>query len=251
MICALVIGKHKSMGCPGKNVRPVLNRPMVEYTFIAAKHSRYIDKIFTSTDSPNIAEVGKRYNAEWIERPAYLATPEALTEDALEHALIEMEKRIGESIEFIVLMFANAPTIPVGRIDEAIELLRSNPDLDSAFTVCKFNMWAPLRARKVDADGLIQPYVDLEKLGDVRSMSSIRGGEGDCYFVDLAVQVLRPHCLRNWRDGQLPFRWMGHRSHALENDFGFDIDYEWQIPVIEHWLRDKGFTETTTPYDKV
>lgn len=249
MIAGLVIGKHMSMGCPGKNVRPVLGRPMVEYALMALANSKRIDKLFTSTDSPHIAQIGMTYGAEHIARPESLATPDALTEDALVHAFEEMEKRAGRTIEIIALAFANSPTIPPGMIDKAIGELEKNPELDSAFTVCKYNMWSPLRARKVDADGQIQPYVPPEKLGATEQMSSIRGGEGDCYFVDLAVQVLRRRCFTDMDNGRLPFKWMGHKSLALENDFGFDIDYEWQIPVIEYWLQTHGFTEHTTPFD--
>ncbi len=249
MIAGLLIGKHKSMGCPGKNIRPVLGRPMVEYAFIAAKQSKYIDALFASTDSPHIAEIGKRYGAEHIERPPELATPEALTEDALIHAFEEMQKRTSKPVEIIVLLFANSPTILPERIDQGIKLLLDDPSLDSAFTVCKYNMWAPLRARRIDENGLIQPYVPFEVLGDPSEMSSIRGAEGDCYFCDLAVQILRDRCFTNMWEGQLPFRWMGNRSYALTSDYGFDIDYEWQIPVIEHWLREHGFSETETPYD--
>ena len=249
MIVSLVIGKDRSMGCPGKNVRPLLGRPMCEYAFLAAANSRHVTRHFTSTDSPHIAAVGAQYGAEWIERPASLATPEALTEDALEHAYHEITRRIGAEPEIVVLLFANSPTIAVGKIDEGIDRLLAEPALDSAFTACRYNMFAPLRARRIGDGNLIEPYVPLEAFGDTNTMSSIRGGEGDCWFLDLSVQVLRGRCLANIWDGPLPFRWMGHKSWALENDFGFDIDYAWQIPVVEHWLVDKGFTAQSTPYD--
>ncbi len=250
MIAALIIGKHKSMGCPGKNVRPVLGRPMAEYAFMAAQNSRHIAKVYVSTDSPNIAEIGKKYGAEHIERPPELATPEALTEHALLHAYEEMQARNSERIEIVALLFANAPTIPLGMIDEGIEALQADTNLDSAFSVCQYDMWAPLRARRLDGDGIIQPYVPHEALGDTDSMSSIRGGEGACYFCDLTVQILRDRCFKNMWEGQLPFRWQGQRSIALKNDYGFDIDAQWQIPVVEYWMKEHGFSETRTPYDR-
>ena len=251
MIVALVIGKHRSMGCPGKNVRPLLGRPMVEYSFMAARASRHVQRIFTSTDSPEIAAIGRRYGAEHIPRPPHLATPDALTEHALEHAFKEMQRRTGTPIEIIALFFANAPTIPPGMVDQAVDALRAEPGLDSAFSVCKYNMWSPLRARRVDGTGRIQPFVDLGLLAEPDQQSSIRGSGGDCYFVDLAVQVLRARCLEDAMAGQPPFRWMGSNSLAMENDFGFDIDFEWQIPVAEYWLRSRGFSETETPYAAV
>ncbi|MBI4506628.1 MAG: cytidylyltransferase [Chloroflexi bacterium] len=249
MIAGLLIGKHLSMGCPGKNVRPILGRPMTEYGFIAAKHSRCVQRMFVSTDSPHIAEIGRQYGAEHIERPPELATPDALTEDALVHAYREMVRRAGQHIDIVALFFANAPTIPPGLVDKGIEVLLDDSSLDSAFSVTKYNMWSPVRARRLDSGNLIQPYVDLDLLGGPERLSSIRGAEGDCYFVDLAVQVLRDRCFLEMDEGHLPFKWMGKRSHALISDYGFDIDYEWQIPVIEQWLREHGFTETATPYD--
>jgi CMP-N-acetylneuraminic acid synthetase len=249
VVAGLLIGKHKSMGCPGKNTRPVLGRPMVEYALIAATHSGYLERLFTSTDSPQIAEIGKRYGADHIERPPELATEDALTENALVHAFAEMQRRSREPIEIVVLLFANAPTIPPGMIDRGVEELRRDSSLDSAFSVCQYDMWSPLRARRLDEEGVIRPYVDPNLVGPASQLSSIRGAEGGCYFVDLAVQVLRAGCFTHMDEGELPFRWMGKRSKALHNDFGFDIDYEWQIPVIEHWLRTHGFTETSTPYD--
>jgi len=51
-------------------------------------------------------------------------------------------------------------------------------------------------------------------------------------------------------NGQLPFKWQGKRSKAIETDFGFDIDSEWQAIVIDYWLRKHGYTETTIPWSK-
>jgi CMP-N-acetylneuraminic acid synthetase len=249
MIVALIIGKHKSMGCPGKNTRLCLGRPMVEYSFLAAKHSPSIDKIFTSTDSPQIAEIGKKYGAEHIERPAHLATPEALTEDALLHAFDEMSKRCDEEISIVSLFFANAPNINVQLVEDGISVLRANESLDSAVSVCQYDQWAPLRARKLVDGNTIAPYVPLESFGKTSEMSSIRGGEGGCYFCDLSTQILKRRCFTNMSEGSLPFLWHGQNIYALINDFGFDIDYEWQIPVLEHWLLTHGFSEESTPYE--
>ena len=35
----------------------------------------------------------------------------------------------------------------------------------------------------------------------------------------------------------------GKKSKAIETDFGFDIDTEWQYIVIEYWLKKYGFTK--------
>lgn len=250
MIASLIIGKDKSTGLPGKNYMDILGRPLVEYAFMAAKHSEYVEEIFVSTDSPNIKEIGKEYDANIIDRPLELATPDALTEDTLTHAFEQMEKQVEEQIEFVSLGFANAPHIPPGMIDEGIEALQDDDSLDSAFSVSEYNMFTPLRARQVNDEGVIEPYINHDHLGDEDQLSSIRGSAGDCYYVDLAVQIMRRRCFVNMEDGNLPFQWMGQNSYALENEYGFDIDAEWQVPVIEQWLEQHGFSEESTPYEE-
>lgn len=246
MIVGLLIGKDKSMGVPGKNVKEIVGRPMCEYGFIAARAAG-VDHLFTSTDSKLIAEIGKKYHAHHIDRPAELATPESLTEDVLTHAAKEIEKTLGKKPEMIVLLFANNPAIDVNLIKQGIEALKQDSELDSAFSVCQYNMFSPTRARKIDDEGNIQSFVPLDKID--AEISSIRSSQGDVYFCDLSVQVIRFSAFENMEDGMQPFQWMGKKSKALKNDFGFDVDTQWQFLVIEYWLKSRGFTETSIPYE--
>ena len=48
--------------------------------------------------------------------------------------------------------------------------------------------------------------------------------------------------------GNLPYKWMGEKTYALKEGFGFDIDYDWQFAVAEYWLKENGFSESNTPY---
>src|SRR6202008_3440246 len=52
MICALLLGREGSSGFPGKNVYPVLGRPLVAYPLLAAAGARSVDRVYLSTDSP-------------------------------------------------------------------------------------------------------------------------------------------------------------------------------------------------------
>ena len=49
-----MIGRAGSTGYPGKNVKKVLGRPLCEYPLLAAKKSKFVKKIFVSTDCPKI-----------------------------------------------------------------------------------------------------------------------------------------------------------------------------------------------------
>ena len=239
MRAGLLIGKDKSTGLPGKNVRHLLGRPMAEYGFMAARAAG-VDRLYASTDSLEIAAIGKRYGAHHIPRPADLATPESLTEDVLVHAFDAMEKDAGQQIDMVVLVFANAPAIDINLIREGIDVLSRDDSFDSAFSVVNYNMFSPARARRVNEDGSIGSFIDLSLLDNV---SSIRDSQGDAYFCDLSVQVLKRRCFTHMDEGMQPFKWMGRKSYALHNDYGFDADAEWQVLVLEHWLRQRGFSD--------
>jgi CMP-N-acetylneuraminic acid synthetase len=245
-IAGLLIGKHRSTGVPGKNYREILGRPMCEYGFMAAR-AVGVDHLFVSTDSATIEEVGSRYKARHIERPPELAQPDSLTEDALVHAAREMERINGRVPDIVCLLFANNPAIDVALLRQGIEALRADKTLDSAFSVSRYDMFSPSRARQLDVDGNIQPFVPLDVFG--AAVSSIRTSQGGVYFCDLSVQVLRWRCFTHMSEGMQPFQWMGRKSKALINDFGFDVDSEWQFRVIEYWLRVRGFTEDKIPFD--
>ena len=86
MIYAILIGRDKSKGFPGKNLFPVLGRPLMMYPLLAATNTKSIDDVYVSTDSKKIEEISRKYNVNIIARPDYLCTDEALGEDAFVHA---------------------------------------------------------------------------------------------------------------------------------------------------------------------
>ena len=246
-ICALMIGRAGSVGFPGKNIYPILGRPLASYPLMAARASRYVDRLFVSTDSPEIMEIGQKFGAELIDRPPELATKAALGEDVFAQGYREIVKRLaakGETVELMVLLFANGATVTGALIDEGIEKLRSDCTLDSAVTVSVYNMWSPLRARRIGEDGCLHPFVPFETFGDPATLNCDRDSQGDVCFADMGLSIVRPHCLDNLKDGLLPQKWMGQRIHPIKSWGGCDIDYEWQLPQVEYWLRKHGFEDT-------
>lgn len=145
--------------------------------------------------------------------------------------------QIEEKIELVVLLFANAPTVTGVLIDNGIELLRMEEDVDSAVSTSVYNMWSPLRARKLDDEGFLMPFVPFEVFGDPRVLNCDRDSQGDVYFADMGVSVVRPNCLEHLSEGLLPQKWMGKKIKPIKSSAGCDVDYEWQIPLVEHWLK--------------
>lgn len=243
MICALLLGREGSTGFPGKNLYPVLGRPLVAYPLMAARGAKTVDRVYVSTDSPRLKEIGRQYEASIIDRPPHLATKTALGEDAYVHGYQVIKDALakeGESLELMVTLFANAPTLTSELIDQGIAVLREHPDYDSAVTVSCYNMWSPLRARRIGEDGLLHPFVPFETFGDPKTLNCDRDSQGDAWFADVALCVVRPRCLDHMHNGLLPQKWMGHKIYPLKQWGGLDVDYEWQIPQVEFWLKAHG-----------
>ena len=236
-----MIGRKGSRGFPGKNTYKVLGRALCEYPLIAAKKSKFIDKIYVATDCNKIKKISSKYNVEFIDRPKKLNTNKALGDHVFEYSYEQVKKKNTKKIELVVLLFANAPTINFKLIDQGITLLKKKKSFDSAVSTSVYNMWSPLRARKLASDGSLKPFVNFEYFGNPKTLNCDRDSQGNVYFADMSLSIVRPKCLENLKDGLLPQRWMGKKIMPIRSWGGCDVDYKWQIPGVEHWLITNGF----------
>ncbi|MGA1739140.1 MAG: cytidylyltransferase domain-containing protein [Candidatus Nanopelagicaceae bacterium] len=239
MIAALLLGRKGSQGFPGKNTSVVAGHPLAWYPMSTALNTPEVDRVFLSTDDPELMGIASTLGVETIERPAALATSSALGDHAFAHGYEVIRKRYPEeTIELLVLLFCNAATITSAAISRGIDILRTDSDADSAVTVSRYNMWSPLRARRVDTDGYLLPFVPFETFGDPKTLNCDRDSQGDVFFADMGVSVIRPGNLDRLDDGLLPQRWMGKRIAPIVQTAGCDIDYEWQVAGVEWWIRE-------------
>ncbi len=238
MIVAILIGRKGSRGFKGKNTVKLFGKACCEYPLIAAKKSRYIKKIYVSTDCPKIKKISTKYNVNFIDRPKKLATAKALGEDVYKFTYKKILESIpSKNIKLVVLLMANAPTVTGKMIDKGIKKLLSNNYYDSAVSTSVYNMWSPLRARKLKKDGTLKPFVPFQTFGNPQTLNCDRDSQGDVYFADMSVSIVRPYCLERMEKGLLPQKWMGKKIAPIKSWGGGDIDYEFQIPQIKYWLK--------------
>lgn len=245
MICALMIGRAGSSGFPGKNVKKVLGRALCEYPLIAAKKSKFVRKIFVSTDCSKIKKISKRYGAEILKRPKRLTSNKALGEDVYKFAFQQIKKKLAEEsktkINLLILLMANAPTINSSLIDKGVKILKKNKSADSAVTTSIYNMWSPLRARKLTKNKTLTPFVPFKVFGNPKTLNCDRDSQGDVFYADMSASIVRPKCFNNMKNNLLPQKWMGKKIMPIKSWGGCDVDYAWQIPMVEYWLLKNGF----------
>jgi len=113
-VIAVVPARGGSKSIPGKNIKLLRGKPLLAWSIDTARQVTEIDRVIVSTDDPLIAEVGRNYGAEVYDRPAHLATDEALVIDALKDLLCRLESE-GDAPEWVILL---EPTCPLRSPDD-------------------------------------------------------------------------------------------------------------------------------------
>jgi CMP-N,N'-diacetyllegionaminic acid synthase len=122
-VVAVIPARGGSTRVPRKNLALLGGVPLIVHTIRAAREAAEVDRVVVSTEDAEIAAVALAHGADLVWRPAGLATSEAPTEPALQHAVLEVERR-GYAVEALVLLQATSPLRGAARIDEAVRLWR-------------------------------------------------------------------------------------------------------------------------------
>lgn len=112
---AVIPAKEGSRRLPGKNIKPLAGKSLLERSISAAQNAKLFDTIFVSTESAKVAEIARAncVNVPFM-RPQDLAQdPAGVVEVAL-HVLDEFEKE-GELFQTLFLLL---PTSPFRTVDD-------------------------------------------------------------------------------------------------------------------------------------
>lgn len=159
-ILALIPARRGSKGLPGKNIRPLVNKPLIAWTINEAKMSKCIDKIIVSTDSEKIAEISRKYGAEVpFIRPKSLATDAAKGIGVVLHSINWMERN-DKSYSLLILLQPTSPLRTHRDIDNSIEML-FNKNAKSIVSVCETEHH-PYWANILPQDGCMKDFIKPE-----------------------------------------------------------------------------------------
>ena len=158
LVLGIVPARGGSKGVPGKNVRPLAGRTLLEYTARAARESGVLDRVILSTDSPDIADTGRRAGLDVpFMRPSTLAADDTPMLPVIVHAL-ESLAHDGWSPEIIVLLQPTSPLRRPDHIRDAVATLRDTK-ADSVVTVVEIpRHLSPDYVMRIEG-GRLQPFL--------------------------------------------------------------------------------------------
>ena len=138
-ILAVVPARGGSKRLPGKNTMELDGRPLLAYSVLVAKASKYIDEVCVTSDSMEILEVAKGYGARLIVRPPEMASDISRTIDTVAHAhkIMEMADRV--MYDLVVVLQPNVPL----RLPEDIDYALAKMNTIGADTILTADMIYP------------------------------------------------------------------------------------------------------------
>lgn len=119
-ILSIIPARGGSKGIKRKNLKPILDKPLVAYTIEASLNSKYITKTIVSSEDEEILEVSKKYGAQIIKRPLELAQDETKTAPVMLHVLEELKKE-NYKADYVVLLQPTCPLRDEKYIDNAFK----------------------------------------------------------------------------------------------------------------------------------
>ena len=117
-ILAIIPARGGSKGLPNKNIKLLLDKPLIAWTIEQAKNSKFIDEIHVSTDSPNIAKISEEYGIKVPSlRPENLAQDNSSSADVVDYIIKKYEEQ-NQFFDYIILL---QPTSPLRKKNDMIK----------------------------------------------------------------------------------------------------------------------------------
>lgn len=219
-ILAIIPARGGSKGLPGKNIKPLLGKPLIGWTIEQAKQSKYIDEIFISTDSQEIADVVKSFGVEIpFLRPKELATDISPSSEFILHT-IEYYKQQGKNFDYILLLEPTSPLRDVADIDIATERLINNAKAKSIVGVCKVEAAHPSFLAKISKEELLIPFSKELKTLRRQDINDVYFFEGSLYISDLTTYENRKTF---YHELTLPYVVSKYKSFEIDDILDFHI----------------------------
>lgn len=155
-ILTVIPARGGSKGLPGKNIKHLINKPLIAWSIEQGMGSKYVNEVIVSTDSEEIADIARQYGARVpFLRPSHLAQDTSSTKDVLIHLIEELEKK-GEFYDYLLLLEPTSPLRETSDIDASIEILVNTQGARSIVGVNRVERQHPVFCITLTENGFLE-----------------------------------------------------------------------------------------------
>lgn len=220
----MIPARGGSKGIKNKNIISLCGKPLISYTIVAAKESRYVDSVIVSTDSEKIAEIAISFGASVpFFRPAALALDTSTTVEAVCHAVKTLAEG-GDRYDVLVLLQPTSPLRTWEDIDGALEKFEREGLPVASVSKAKES---PILLRKLTGEIQMESLLGLPSTVRRQDMPSIYRINGSIYIN--AVSSLDENT--SFNDNVCPY--------VMEESHSVDIDDYLDLEIAKYYLESK------------
>ena len=137
-ILITICARGGSKGIPGKNIKRIVGKPLIEFTIATAIKfaEKNESKISISTDDETIKLAAENLGIKTqYKRPEYLATDSAGKSETIKDLLLYEESLNKVKYDYILDLDVTSPLRTLEDLENAFEILKSNKDALNLFSV--------------------------------------------------------------------------------------------------------------------
>lgn len=137
-ILITICARGGSKGIPGKNIKPICGKPLINYTIDLTNKLKlkWNAKVALSTDDQEIKAVANNLGVfTAYNRPNFLATDTAGKIDTINDLLLYEESLINDKYDFILDLDVTSPLRTLEDIEQSLELMIANSEAMTLFSV--------------------------------------------------------------------------------------------------------------------
>lgn len=217
-ILYVIPARGGSKGIPGKNIKPLAGKPLINYTVDVARQLAEDKDICVTTDDAEIINAVERIGLKVpFVRPAELATDKSGTYEVLLHA-IDFYKKQGINYDTLVLLQPTSPFRTVEDVKACLNLYTQ--DIDMVVSVKPATTNPYYNAFETDEDGFL--HISKGNGNYTRRQDAPKVWE-----YNGAVYVINVESLLKMPLGKFPRRRMCEMS--LEHSIDLDTPTDWLI----------------------
>lgn len=218
----IIPARGGSKGLPGKNIKILAEKPLIQYTIEAARALFDDNVICVSTDDEKIMSVTEQLGLELpFRRPKELASDTASTYAVLMHAISHYEE-LGYSPDTLILLQVTSPFRTAAHIKEALELYDETCQMVVSVKETKSNPYYVLREENESG------WLEVSKVGHFTRRQ-------DCprvFELNGAIYIIN---IKELKENQL-HQMSRVRKYEMDELSSHDIDtpFDWMIAEEIH-----------------
>ena len=229
-ILCIIPARSGSKGIPDKNIKLLLNKPLIAWSIDQAKNTKYYKegsmRIIVSTDSEKYKQIAVKYGAEVpFLRPSNISQDTSIDIEFINHTVNKLKEIEDYTCDYILQLRPTQPCRSNGLIDDCLDKFIGSK-FDSLRTVIPVEK-TPYKMYKIDGDELVPLFKNIN--GITESYNIGRQYLPKTYLHNGYVDILKPKLLeKNMISGNILAYEMGYESNI-------DID------SLQDWEKAENF----------